>query len=300
MSVTIRRIRGLWTPTAKFPYRSGESYCICASSGTGDTDRGVCRTGMALSDMRFREGPMKEGHWMKKRTLGMFLAGVMASVGAAAAVWQIAPAGSGVPGTLAATASPAAAPGPAGSANVPAGAQRFTIDPQASEASYHVGETFFENNEFKVAVGVTHGIQGDVYVNRAHPDLSRIGPITVNVQQFTSDSRRRDDAIRRRWLESDRYPEAVFTPSSVDGLPKTYVAGQAVPVRVTGALKVHEVTKPVVFTGTLRLTSGVLTGNLETTVLVTDFGFDPPSIMMLKTENKATLDFQFTARPAAE
>jgi hypothetical protein len=39
---------------------------------------------------------------------------------------------------------------------------------------------------------------------------------------------------------------------------------------------------------------------METTVLMTDFAVDPPSIMMLKTENKATLDFQFTARPATE
>jgi hypothetical protein len=48
------------------------------------------------------------------------------------------------------------------------------------------------------------------------------------------------------------------------------------------------------------LSGNVLAGNMETTVLMTDFGFDPPSIMILKTENKATLDLQFTARPAAE
>jgi polyisoprenoid-binding protein YceI len=230
---------------------------------------------------------------MKKRGVAIITAAMLVAAAAAAEVCEIA---TGRAGAL----QPPAAAAPAAPSNAPAGAKRFAIDPQASEASYHVGETFFENNEFKVAVGVTHGIQGDVYVDRAHPNLSLVGPITVNVNQFTSDSRRRDDAIRRRWLESDTYPTAVFRPSSIEGLPKTYTAGQTVPVRVAGALTVHNVTEPVVFSGALRLSGNELRGSVETTVLMTDFGFDPPSIMMLKTENKATLDFQFTARPATE
>jgi polyisoprenoid-binding protein YceI len=207
---------------------------------------------------------------------------------AAASLWQF---GTGT--TPIAPFAAAASPAPA---QVAAG-ERFVIDPQASEASYHVGETFFRNNQFKVAVGVTHGIQGDVFVDRAHPDQSRVGPITINVNEFTSDSRSRDRAIRGRWLESDRYPTAVFTPTSIEGLPKTYAAGQTGRVRITGNLTVHNVTKPAVFTGTLKLSGDALTGSMETTVLMTDFGFDPPSIMMLQTENKATLNFEFTAHP---
>lgn len=209
---------------------------------------------------------------------------------AAAAVWQ-------VTGAAPVRSIPAAAAPSTPVAGAPGAAQRFVIDPQASEASYHVGETFFRDNQFKVAVGVTHGIQGDVYVDRAHPDESRIGPISINVNQLTSDNRHRDDAIRGRWLESDKYPTAVFTPTSIEGLPKTYVAGQTVHVRITGNLTVHDVTRPTVFTGTLKLAGDTLTGAMESTVLMRDFGFDPPSIMMLRTEDKATLDFQFTAHP---
>lgn len=225
---------------------------------------------------------------MKKRRFVVIAAGLV--VIAAAAVWQITAGGAPVAPTLAATA-------PATPVQVPATAQRFVIDPQASEASYHVGETFFRNNTFKVAVGVTHGIQGDVYVDRAHPDLSRVGAITVNVNQLTSDSRHRDREIRQGWLESDKYPTAVFTPTSMEGLPKTYTAGETLHVRITGNLAVHNVTKPAVFTGTLKLSGDTLTGTMETTVLMTDFGFNPPSITILQTENKTTLDFQFTAHP---
>jgi polyisoprenoid-binding protein YceI len=225
---------------------------------------------------------------MKKDRLAVIAAGV--ALVAAAAMWQITAGGTAVPRTFAAAA-------PATPVQVPAAGQRFVIDSRTSEASYHVGETFFRDNQFKIAVGVTHGIQGDIYVDRSRPDQSRIGPITVDVNQLTSDSRHRDDAIRGRWLESDKYPTAVFTPTSIEGLPKTYVAGETVHVRITGNLTVHNVTKPTVFTGTLKLSADTLTGAMESTVLMRDFGFDPPSIMMLQTEDKATLDFQFTAHP---
>ncbi|HLW49217.1 MAG TPA: YceI family protein [bacterium] len=228
---------------------------------------------------------------MTRRNHALISAGTFA-IAVAAIVWHVTAGAGPLPKTLAAAA-------PATPVRASQGAQQFVIDPQASGASYRVGETFFRDNQFKVAVGVTHGIQGIVYVDSAHPDQSTIGPITINVNQLTSDSGHRDREIRSGWLESDKYPTAVFTATSIEGLPKAAAAGQTIHVRITGNLTVHNVTKPAVFTGTLRYGGDTLTGNVESTVLMTDFGFDPPSIMMLKTENKVTLDFQFTAHPSA-
>jgi polyisoprenoid-binding protein YceI len=228
---------------------------------------------------------------MRKRSVVLAVAGTCAAALIAAGTLVV-PGPAHVAPTFAAGA-------PATPVRPPQGTQDFVIDPQASVASYHVGETFFRDNRFKVAVGTTHRITGDLYVDRAHPDRSRVGTITVNVSDLTSDSRHRDNAIRNRWLDSNQYPTAVFTPTSIEGLPKTYTDGQTVRVRVAGNLTVHDVTKPEVFTGTLRLEGDILTGDVSTTVQMTDFGFTPPSIMMLQTENKAQLEFQFTAHPAA-
>jgi polyisoprenoid-binding protein YceI len=194
-------------------------------------------------------------------------------------------------GAFAATSSPAPTAG---------GVERFVIDPSVSQAQYRVGETFFNrNNQFYVAVGTTHGIQGQILVDRAHPSESRIGPITVDISQLTSNSRHRDREIQSRWLESARYPTAVFTPASIDGLPTAYVDGRAVPVRIAGTLEVHGVAKPVMFTGTVTLTGATLTGDATTNVLMTDFGFDPPSLMgILQAQNQVELEIQFTAQRA--
>jgi polyisoprenoid-binding protein YceI len=198
-------------------------------------------------------------------------------------------------GALAAAPVHAAPPAPAAG-----GVERFVIDSSVSQASYHVGETFFNrNNQFKVAVGTTHGIQGQILVDRAHPSQSRIGQITVDISQLTSDSRRRDREIRSQWLESARYPTAVFTPTAIDGLPGAYVDGRAISIRIAGNLEVHGVTKPVTFTGTVTLNGQTLTGDATTNVLMTDFGFDPPSLLgFLQAQNQVELEIQFTAQRA--
>lgn len=185
-------------------------------------------------------------------------------------------------------------------ASAPAGVERFVIVPASSEALYRVGETFLNRgNQFKVAVGSTHGIQGQILVDRAHPRQTRIDPITVDISQLVSDSRRRDREIQSRWLESAKYPTAVFTPTAIDGLPSAYVDGQSIPVRIAGNLRVRDVTKPVTFTGTVTLTGGTLAGKATTSILMTDFGFDPPSIFgVLSAQNQAEIEIQFTAQRA--
>lgn len=195
-------------------------------------------------------------------------------------------------------ASAFAAPLPPGP--TAAGIEHFAIVPSASSVIYRVGETFFEGNRFNVAVGTTQSIQGDVFVDRANPGRSRVGPITIDISTFQSDSGRRDRAIRGRWLESSRYPTAQFTPTEIRGLPALYRDGQDVPVQVLGNLRVRDVTKPVAFTGTVRLAGDMLTGAVQTTILMTDFGFDPPAILgLLKAENQVQLELQFTAKRAA-
>ena len=187
---------------------------------------------------------------------------------------------------------------PAAAAASPAvDAARFAIVPTASTVTYRVGETFFTGNQVGTAVGTTHAIQGDIFVDRAHPASSRIGTITIDISTFQSDRARRDRAIREEWLESSRFPTATFTPTAIQGLPLTYTEGQAIPVHIAGNLRVRDVTKPVTFTGMVRLAGDTLTGSFQTMVLMTDFGFEPPSIVgMLKAENQVRLDLQLTAQ----
>jgi polyisoprenoid-binding protein YceI len=186
-------------------------------------------------------------------------------------------------------------------ASPPVAAQEFMIVPTESQVIYRVGETLIaDNNRFNVAVGTTQAIRGAVTVDRVNPRASRIGPITIDISQFQSDAARRDTAIRRQWLESAKFPSAEFTPTQVDGLPAQYVDGRAIPLRITGTLRVRNMPRPTTFDATVTLTGQQLTGQATTKVLMTDFGFSPPDIFgILRAQNEVVIEFRFTARPAS-
>lgn len=187
----------------------------------------------------------------------------------------------------------AAAPGDP----VPPGAERFVIDPAVSTAAYRVGETALLQNRFHAATGVTNVIQGHVDVDLTHPQTARIGMVTVDLSQLRSDSARRDSALRARWLESAKYPTAAFTPIAIEGLPDAYTDGRVVPVRVTGFLTVRTVTQPVTFAGTVVIEGATLTSALSTTVRMTDFGFEPPSLLgVFRVDDDVVVDVHITAR----
>lgn len=195
-------------------------------------------------------------------------------------------------------AAPAAVVAQSGAAAAPPGTVRFVIVAGESTATYNVDETFVVGARLNTAVGVTTDVRGEVLVDRARPSNTRIGVISIDISKFKSDSDRRDAAIRTRWLESERFPIAEFTTTRVAGLPETYVEGREVPVQIEGNLRIRDVTRPTLFDSTVRLEGSTLTVAGRTAIRMTDFGFDPPSILgVLRAENEARLQFRFVARP---
>ncbi|MGH2436716.1 MAG: YceI family protein [bacterium] len=194
------------------------------------------------------------------------------------------------------TAPAPSAPAQVGGAAAPAGTQRFALAPGQSSVTYRVDETLFnEGNRLATAVGTTTEVRGDIFVHRTQPARSRIGTITVDISQFKSDSTRRDNAIRGRWLESEKYPIAEFTSTEIKGLPASYVDGREIPVQITGNLKIRNITRPTTWQATIKLAGDQLTVTGKTEIKMTDFGFDPPAIVFLRTVNEARLEFRFVA-----
>ena len=175
----------------------------------------------------------------------------------------------------------------------------FQIVPGESTVQYEVGETFInQNNRFNLAVGVTPQVTGEVQVDAANPGNSTLGPISIDISQFKSDSDRRDNKIRQDFLESSRFPIATFTPTQVEALPASYTPGQELAFKVTGDLTVKETTRPVTFDVTAKLDGDTLSGTATTTLLMSDFAVGPITIGgILNTEDQVKLIFTFVARP---
>ena len=170
--------------------------------------------------------------------------------------------------------------------------------PGESSVRYEVGETFInQDNRFAVAVGVTSEINGEITADPASPQSAQMGIIRVDISQFKSDSNRRDNAIRGRWLESSRFPIATFEPVKIEGLPQQYVEGQDYPLKITGRLTVREAAQEVTFDVVTRLQGDTLSGTATTTLQMSSFGVGPISIAgILNTEDQVKLTLQFVAR----
>lgn len=193
----------------------------------------------------------------------------------------------------------AASETPTGEAVAAGGSVTFHIIPEQSEVAYEVGEVFInQDNRFNVARGVTPQVSGDILVDRNSPQNSSLGTITVDISQFTSDSPRRDGALRDRFLESARYPLATFVPSQISGLPETYQQGEQITFQVSGDLTIRETTQPATFDVIMQIDGDTLSGEAKSTILMSDYGIGPISIAgILKTEDEINLTFTFAAGP---
>ena len=173
----------------------------------------------------------------------------------------------------------------------------YQIDASNSKVSYQVDEVFLDQgNKLATAVGVTQGVAGTLTIDHGQPKNSSLGAFTVDVSQFTSDSGRRDNAIRGRFLESAKYPTVTFMPSKIEGLPTSIQDGVDYALKVSGDLTIRQTTKPVTFDVTVKLSGSSLSGQATTQILMSDFGFGPISLFnTLKTNDEVKVTFDFVA-----
>jgi polyisoprenoid-binding protein YceI len=118
----------------------------------------------------------------------------------------------------------------------------------------------------------------------------------VDLRTLQSDSPRRDNAIRGRWLESDTYPYADFVSTDALDVPTDYTEGNEVTFTLVGDMTIRDVTKSVTWTVVGVLQDGVVTGVATTSIVMSDFGVSPPNIAnMIKVEDQADLRVNFVA-----
>jgi polyisoprenoid-binding protein YceI len=242
--------------------------------------------------------------WMAALTLAF--AGALAACGSSTS--QPAAAPTTAPAAPAADAPAAAEPTTAASADAPtaaaatsaaAGTRTFTIVPEQSEASYEVQEQFLNRDLPNQAIGKTNAVQGEFQISLDGKPSGKVTNITVDLSKLASDESRRDNRIRQQWLESSKFPNAVFTSTEAQGLPEAYTEGQDVNFKLTGDMTIRDVTKPVTFDVTGKLQGDTITGSATTQILMKDYGIDPPSIAgMLTVKDGVTIKLNFTAKEA--
>jgi len=101
--------------------------------------------------------------------------------------------------------------------------RRFIIQEGALQVTYSVHEELFDQElTSRTTVGGTSQVEGEM-VLQIDPRSGGVAvgenQMTVNLESLTSNEERRDNRIRREWLESTTYPLATFVTTEIQGFP---------------------------------------------------------------------------------
>src|SRR3954447_75394 len=150
---------------------------------------------------------------------------------------------------------------------IPTGKLRGTLEPAAgSFVGYRVNETLIGIG-LNTAVGRTGDVKGSARVERGRILAARFETATGTIR---SDEARRDDTMRFRGLETDRYPRAGFVLGAPVAIAPRFTA--------RGTLTLHGRARPVrVELQSARAGRGLdLVGS--TPIVFADYGIEPPSV----------------------
>lgn len=146
---------------------------------------------------------------------------------------------------------------------------------EGSKAEFRIGEIL--HDEPFTAVGAASNITGMITLSDETLGFSEI---KVNARTFKTDSEKRDGAIARMILKSEK-PEhewITFKITSISGLPASAPMHRDLPFSMTGNLTIAGVTKPVTFSASMNITEDVITGTATATLKRSDFNLTIPNI----------------------
>lgn len=145
------------------------------------------------------------------------------------------------------------------------------------------------------AAGRTPDVSGTMTV--AGDEVTAVD-VEVDLRTLRSDNGIRDNALRTRGLESDRFPTASFSLTQPVALPEGVLDGEGATATVTGDLTVHGVTREVAVEVEAELSGDAAVVVGRAPVRLGDFGIDPPTgLSVVSIADEGLFEFQiFFAR----
>jgi polyisoprenoid-binding protein YceI len=166
----------------------------------------------------------------------------------------------------------------------------------SSYVGYRVREQLTFLSSPNDAVGRSTAVTGTMQL--ADDQVSAVR-IEADLTKLTSDESRRDNAIRQRGLESERFPTATFELTQPIRLDRPPVDGQQVTGEGRGRLTVHGVTRDVTLRLQARRDGQAIQVAGQLPVRMTDYGIEPPKFgPVVSIQDDVTVEFRLIFEPA--
>jgi polyisoprenoid-binding protein YceI len=219
----------------------------------------------------------RKSRWL----IGIAVVGAVLIAGAGVAAWTVF--GGNEPAPVALTTLPSSASS-SGSSNDASGGT-WTIDATSGSvadgtstyAGYRVQEEV-SGLGANTAVGRTQNVSGSMTIDGT---TITVLDITVDMTTLASDRPQRDEQLRERGLETDRFPTATFTltqPIEVGERPKD---GQPIQLTAVGDLTLHGVTKQVSVPVQAAISGDRIQAIASLDVALADYGIQKPTGLLI-------------------
>ena len=190
--------------------------------------------------------------------------------------------------------APAAPAGRQGPPPTPptAGAHLEIID--GSSGTYRVQEQLVGINFPSDAVATSPTVAGTLVIAPDGSIVTAQSKLTIDLRALKSDQDQRDNFVRTRTLETDKFPYAEFAPTRVEGIPAMIPTQGQVGFTLTGNMTIHGVTKEVAFKGIATFREGTVAGRAKTDFTFATFGLTKPAIgRLMGVDDKIELEVVF-------
>jgi polyisoprenoid-binding protein YceI len=162
-----------------------------------------------------------------------------------------------------------------------------------SFAGYRINEEL-ANIGANTAVGRTDRVTGTMTI--ADTSISAVD-IQVDMTTLESDQERRDGAIQRRGLETERFPTATFKLTEPIAIGKEPDAGEKITADATGDFTLHGVTKRITVPIEARWTGDKIQVATKFDVSLPAYNIEAPTIpgrvLSVEDEGKVELELNF-------
>lgn len=176
---------------------------------------------------------------------------------------------------------------------------RFVVAPTGNEARYRVREQLVGRDLENDAIGATKEVSGRLVVESNGRVIADSSRILVRVDSLKSDQSRRDNYLRRRTLESAKFPNVELVPRTFQGITEPIPAGTTRTFSLVGDLTIHGVTRPTTWQVTARADGTDVVGKATTAFTFKDFALDQPRVpIVLSVADTVKLEYDFRFTPA--
>jgi len=174
----------------------------------------------------------------------------------------------------------------------------YVVAPQGNEARYRVREQLVGLDLPNDAIGTTQEIVGALVVDANGNVVRDSSKIVVTLTSMKSDKERRDNFIKRRTMETEKFPTVELVPTALKGLSGKPTIAAPASFELLGDLTVHGVTRPTTWKVSAHADGADIVGSATTAFTFKDFSLDQPKVpvvLSVADTIKLEYDFRFTA-----